>query len=257
MLLDKSPSACLYCQEASHGLLCGFDLATPRYIQTVRSRRIDSQRRGRPDRPVPALDRTARTLENVNACTNPIKLRRHTNGSVRSRGSRTATVGLRSLSVFHNGSAARKCARPTIRRRRSKRHSNQHIGAARHPRWPRGDSWIIVIFVWGRVRRVTPHNRYPSKYGCFSIRIQNVLHDIVALERGKLTTTTPHLPNTCQWARNHPPSHASALRTSIWWQSDILAVAPPLSAFPDILRPRHDPGQPSGGPPRHRRRASW
>ena len=49
-------------------------------------------------------------------------------------------------------------------------------------------------------------------------------YDIVAFERGKLATTMPQLPNTCQWARNHPPSHASALRTSIWWQSDILAV---------------------------------
>ena len=33
-------------------------------------------------------------------------------------------------------------------------------------------------------------------------------------------------------ARNHPPSHASALRTSIWWQSGILAVAPPPPASP-------------------------
>ena len=104
-----------------------------------------------------------------------------------------------------------------IRRRRS----NQRIGAARHPRWPRRDSWLVV---WGRVRRVTPHDQQPSKYGrnytstVFCIPV-NTLRD--ACEKSQPIS---HLPNTCQWARNHPPSHASALRTSIWWQSDILAV---------------------------------
>ena len=221
-----------------------------------------------PTRPLSAgaaLARTARTrgtgcsaaCENSGTCPNP---RSDPRGSVRTHtcSFRTIRVGTTlpraRLERFRTEPAPSDSFGPAVRTLIRRRRSNQRIGAARHPRWPRRDSWLVV---WGRVRRVTAHDQQPPKYGrnststVFCIPV-NTLRD--ACEKSQPIS---HLPNTCQWARNHPPSHASALRTSIWWQSDILAVAPPPPAFSDILRPRHDPGQPSGGLPRHRRRASW